>query len=216
MLLTALSACGGALQRGAPLPDTDEMAERLINMTGVSQPTHVVFEWEYVDGRGRLRGDGSARINPPDLFRLDLFSTGEGSIAAVLVDGILSTQGDLQDIILPDSPFLYAMTGLFRPGSPSPLGGFKADDLEVLEYLGGKGAHRYFYLSKNRLMRVEDKKDGHFDRGLEITWTNDPSWPGEVRYRDVVGENRVRWKLVRSSMQSKPFEPSIYDLPKNP
>ncbi len=216
MLLTALSACGGALQRGSPLPDTAEMATRLTNMTGISQPTHVIFEWEYVDERGRLRGDGSARINPPDSFRLDLFSTGEGSITAVLVDGVLSTQGDLSDITLPDSPFLYAMGGLFRPGSSPPLGGFKADDLEVLEYLGDKGGHRYFYLSKDRLMRVEDRKDGHFDRGLEITWANDPNWPGDVQYRDVVGESRVRWKLVRSSMQSKPFEPSIYDLPKNP
>ena len=80
MLITALSACGGAFQRGDPLPDTADMATRLTNMTGVSQPTHVIFEWEYVDERGRLRGDGSARINPPDSFRLDLFSTGEGSI----------------------------------------------------------------------------------------------------------------------------------------
>jgi len=210
------AACGGGLVRGAPLPDAREIAAGVREEAGVARPTHVIFEWDYADRRGPLRGEGSARVNPPDLFRLDLFSTGNGSLSAVLVDDEVRSDGELEDFQLPPAAFLYAMTGVFRPGTEDPLGGFESDGYRVLEYTGEGGGQRYFYLSGERLTRVEERRDGRIERRIEITWGDSPDWPQEARYRDDVNENRVRWTLVRARTRPEPYPDEAYELPPIP
>lgn len=175
---------------------------------------HVLFEWEYVDARGNLRGDGSARVNPPDRFRLDLFTTGEGSMSAVLVDDRLTTGGELEgDVQLPPETFLYAMTGVFRPGAGSPLEGFESRDFRVLGYPGEGEARRYFYLLGDRLVRVEERRGSRLHRRIEIEWGEDPTWPREARYRDDVTPSAVRWELQRVRPQQDPYPEEIYAIP---
>ncbi len=214
-LLALLAACGGGFERGAPIPDADGIALRLREATGAAGPTHVVFQWEYADERGNFRGDGSARVNPPDLFRLDLFGSGEGAMQVTLVGGELATTGDLEDIELPTSVFLYAMAGVFRPGPGAPLAAFRSRDLEVLEYGGGQGTNRYFFVSGDRLSRVEERRDGRLERRIEIEWGADPTWPLEAWYRDNIARNGVRWELESSNAQRDSYDASIYVLPKN-
>lgn len=215
-LLALSGACGGGFERGEPIPNADGLALRLRESTGALAPTHVVFEWEYADERGNFRGEGSARVNPPDLFRLDLFATGEGAMQATLVDGRLDVAGDLEGIQLPPSVFLYAMAGVFRPGAGALLGGFKSRDLEVLEFAGGAGTRLSFVVSRDRLTRVEERRDGRLERRIEIEWGADPTWPLEARYRDIVRRNGVRWELESSSAKREPYDATIYVLPKNP
>lgn len=211
-LAVAWIGCAGGLERGAPLPDPAEVAERAARGSGAAEPTRVIFDWEYADERGNLRGEGVGRVNPPDRFRLDLFSTGEGSMRATLVDGRLDASGDLDEIELPPPEFLYAMTGLFRPGPAPPDEGFQSGPYEVVAYPAAGGGARYFYLLGGKLQRVEERRAGSLVRRIELEWGPHPVWPREARYRDDVAPNRVRWALERVIPQADPFPDDIYEL----
>ncbi len=211
-----LAGCGGGLQRGAPLADPAEIAVRVAASTGVERPARVVFEWEYVDARGNLRGDGAGRVNPPDRFRLDLFSTGEGAMSAALVDDRLTTTGDLEDVRLPPTVFLYAMAGVFRPGSAAPIEGFESGELQVLGFPADDGSVHYFYLAGERLTRLEARRGTRLERRVELSWGEDYTWPREARYRDDIEPTRVRWELSRVIPQDAPFGDEIFDLDRTP
>jgi hypothetical protein len=170
----------------------------------------VVFEWEYADERGNLRGEGVGRVNPRDRFRLDLFTTGEGSLRAALVDDVLTVGGDMEDFVLPPPAFLYAMTGVFRPGAVAPTEGFESDEYEVLGYPVDGGGMRYFYFLDGKLSRLEERADGRTRRLIELEWGSDPIWPREARYRDNVAPSRVRWELDRIVVETELFEEEIY------
>lgn len=212
-LLATVAACGGGFERGAPLPDAPEISQRARAASAVEEPAHVLFEWEYVDRRGSLRGEGAGRVNPPDHFRLDLFTSGEGSLSAALVDAEIAHTGDLEDIELPPPTFLYAMTGLFRPGPGPPIEGFESGELRVLGYGTGDGAVRHFYLEGDRLVRVEERRGGRLERRIELAWGEDPRWPAEARYRDDTVPSRARWELLRVRPQPERWPADIYEIP---
>lgn len=212
-IIALLLGCAGGYGTGEPLADPEAVAERAAAASGADRPVRVVFEWEYADERGNLRGEGVARVNPPARFRLDLFSTAEGSMRAALVDDRLDTGGDLEDVELPPPAFLYAMTGVFRPGSGAPIEGFTSGPHEVVGYAVADGGVRRFYLEAGRLVRVEERRAGRLERRIELEWGEDPVWPREARYRDDVDpRTRVRWALERVVEQSEPFEEEIYDV----
>jgi hypothetical protein len=198
--------------RGEPLADPGEIARDAIRSSGADQPVRVVFEWEYADDRGNLRGDGASRINPPDLFRLDLFSTAEGSMRAALVDDELTVSGQIEDVQLPPSTFLYAMTGVFRPGPAPPVEGFRSDGFQVLGYPAGDDAVRYFYLLDGRLQRVEERRGNRIQRRIVLEWGDDPTWPREARYRDDLTPSVVRWELVRVAPQEERWADEIFEI----
>ncbi len=214
LALLGVAGCGGVAPRGEPLADPASVAESAREATSVAGPTRVVFEWEYADERGNLRGEGAARINPPDRFRLDLFSTGEGSLVAVLVDGRLATSGDLEDVDLPPPPLLYAMAGVFRPGAAAPASGFRSGDLEVLAYPSAGAEVRYYYFESGRLVRVEDREGARLRRRIEIAWGTDPTWPREARYRDDVTPTRVRWELERTVAREEAWDDEVFSIPR--
>lgn len=208
-----LFGCAGGLETGEPLTDPAAVAARAQEASGADRPVRVIFQWEYADERGNLRGEGVARVNPPARFRLDLFSTAEGSMRAALVDDRLDTGGDLEDVELPPPAFLYAMTGVFRPGSAPPSEGFASGPYEVVGYAVSDGGVRRFYLEAGRLVRVEERRDGRLERRIELEWGQDPVWPAEARYRDdVEPRTRVRWALDRVVPQDEPFDDGIYDV----
>lgn len=213
ILTASLCACGAGLQRGEPLANPGEMAVAAVSSTGTTDPVRVVFEWEYADDRGRLRGDGAARVNPPDRFRLDLFSTAEGSMRAALVEGVLAVSGQIEDVQLPPPAFLYAMTGVFRPGVGEPTEGFRSADLDVLAYPADGSGVRYFYFRSGRLLRVEEREGSRMRRRIELEWGDEPAWPREARYRDDVTPSVVRWELQRVIPQEERFSNDIYDIP---
>ncbi len=157
-------------------------------------------------------GDGVSRVNPPDSFRLDLFTTGEGGMSAVLVDDLLETLGEIEDVEFPSPVFLYAMAGVFRPGNMPPAAGFESDGTEVLEYAGADGERRYYFLRDARLVRLEERRGDRLTRRIELEWGPDPTWPSEARYRDDLTRNRVRWALVEVRVQDARWPAGIYDL----
>ncbi len=212
-----LAACGGGFQRGTPLVDPGQIAVDAQAATRVETSMRVLFAWDYVDERGTLRGEGAARANAPDLFRLDLFTTAEGSMAAALVEDELNYSGDLEGVELPPAAFLYAMAGVFRPGPSSPSGGSAIEGYQVLEYPAESGGSRFFYLLNGRLSRVEERRADRLVRRIELVWGSNPDWPQEATYRDdVEPRTRVRWELTEVLPQANPYRDEIYVLPPTP
>lgn len=75
--------------------------------------TRLVFRWEYGDPIFSARGEGVARIAPPDSVRLDFFADGGmGGGYAILVGDRLSTPAnDDARRYLPPVPLLWAALG---------------------------------------------------------------------------------------------------------
>lgn len=198
-------------EAGTPLDDPAMAAERLRQRSTVEAPALVRFRWEYADRQGRLSGDGVARVNPPDHFRLDLFSSAEGSLSASLVDGELATLGQIEDVELPPPGFLYAMAGVFRPGSENPTAGYRSNGEEVLEYRR-EGRLRRYRFREGRLVGVEESDGRRSLRRIESSWNAEGPWPQAAEYDDRIAPSRVRWDLVESRPAEEPFPSDIYDL----
>lgn len=205
--------CASTSGGGSPLQDPGSEATRLRAATGVAVPYEIRLRWEYGDEQGRLRGDGLARVNPPDSFRLDLFTAGEGSMAAVLVDDSLSTLGQIEDVELPAAGFLYAMAGLFRPDDDARLvAGSRTPEGSALEYEGAGGRRRLFRFEDDRLVAVEERLRGELARRIRIVWREGGAWPGTAEYRDLETPRRVQWRLERAEARETPYPASIFRL----
>ena len=92
---------------GAPTPRRMPLAEL--------PPVHrkIVFAWDYSQPELRIRGDGVARISPPDSARLDFFVNGQGTGHALLVGDEIRLQGGQESMrdFLPPAPLLWAALG---------------------------------------------------------------------------------------------------------
>lgn len=207
-----LGGCASGGGTGPPLPDPASLAAQVRAETGAEDPYRIRFRWQYGDERGRLSGDGVARVNPPDSFRLDLFSSGEGSMAVALSDDSLSTLGEIDDLRLPSAPFLYAMAGLFRPGAAGPAEGYRRDGGAVLVYETADGSRRSFFLEGERLMGLEERSGSRVTQRIRLEWSGEGRWPSQAEYRDLVAPRRVRWELEEARREPARFSSEIYDL----
>ena len=78
-------------------------------------PVHrrIRFAWAYSDLDVRGRGDGVARVSPPDSVRLDLFLAGgnTGGRAILIDDELRAPGGPMVRSFLPPPPMLWAALG---------------------------------------------------------------------------------------------------------
>lgn len=92
---------------GTPTPRSVPVAEL--------PPVHrkLVFQWDYTQPELRIRGEGVARISPPDSARLDFFVNGQGTGHALLVGDQIRLQGGQEGMrdFLPPAPLLWAALG---------------------------------------------------------------------------------------------------------
>ena len=120
-------------------------------------PVHrtIVFLWNYADPDFRAKGDGAARVAPPDSVRLDLFvGGGYGSGSAVLVGDRLVARGDGRiRSYLPPVPFLWAALGrLAVPPASDTAARVDGDTLRV--EIGSDPAWRATFAA-DELRRIE-------------------------------------------------------------
>ncbi|MFQ5678657.1 MAG: hypothetical protein ACE5HP_04290 [Gemmatimonadota bacterium] len=206
------TGCASGGESGPLLENPASVARRLEEETGASRPARIRFRWEYGDENGRLRGDGVARINPPDSFRLDLFTTGEGSMAVTLTADSLATLGEIEDVRLPPPPFLYAMAGVFRPGGSASVAGHGSREDAVLEFAEPGGRRLVFFVEAGRLARLEERSEGRVTQRIRVRWGGSGKWPQRAEYRDLVSPRRVRWTLQEEAEEPIGFPAEIYDL----
>src|SRR5919206_4616658 len=73
----------------------------------------IVFVWDYADQDMAARGEGVARVAPPDSARLDVFLGGGfgGASAFLIGDTVRAPGGDLVRRVIPPPPLLWAGLG---------------------------------------------------------------------------------------------------------
>jgi hypothetical protein len=109
VMLLVLAACAPRVQplAGAPFP------ERLPETSLPAGHTRLVFRWEYGDPIFGAKGEGVARIAPPDSVRLDFFADGGmgGGFAILIGDRLATPANDDAKRYLPPVPLLWAALG---------------------------------------------------------------------------------------------------------
>jgi hypothetical protein len=131
LALAASLSCAGAPRAGpltgvpvaTGIPDT-----RLAN--GYQR---LIFGWEYKERLGSGRGEGVARIAPPDSLRIDLFLE-NGSNAGYLIligDSLRAVAQDEARRSFPPQPLLWAALGVVRVIAPDTVARQDGDTLRV-------------------------------------------------------------------------------------
>jgi hypothetical protein len=112
--------------RGAPVP------VRLPAAQLPADPQRLDFRWQYQEGQIVARGEGVARIAPPDSARVDVFLDGGygGGRALLLGDTLLVPGGDAVRRYFPPAPLLWAAFG--RLAVPASADTVARQDGEVL------------------------------------------------------------------------------------
>jgi hypothetical protein len=111
--VAATLAAGACAPRAGTLPGAPAPERSLPRVELPAARQRLVFRWRYEEAEGfTARGEGVARVAPPDSGRLDFFLDGGfGGGNAVLVGDRLSTPGDLGRRLIPPAPMLWAALG---------------------------------------------------------------------------------------------------------
>lgn len=199
-----LGACAPKLRplEGAPvpaaLPRGDLPPERRL----------VVFRWELEDPDFVARGEGAARIAPPDSARLDFFLAGGlGSGAAALIDGELRLPSNAENLarrLVPSAPLLWGALGrLAVPPLRDTSARVDGDTLRA--DIGTPVTWRVIFVH-DTLRRVE-----RVDGGRVVEWVE--RFAGRpVRYRHEVSRRRLELFISRTD-EVDAFDASIWVLP---
>ena len=139
MLLIAVASC--APPRISALPGAVAPNRNLPRGALAEGYRKVVFEWELRDGDVTARGDGVARIAPPDSVRMDFFLGGERDFRPVA--GLFlqdrAQRGKLTTAhVLAASDFAVGVAAA-HPG----------EHLSILEHLDPPARHNHLHENKN-------------------------------------------------------------------
>ena len=109
-MIATVGACAPVIH---PLPGVAPANPELPTFPLPPTPQRVDFRWELNDGPTVARGDGVARLGPPDHARVDLFlGGGFGGAAAILVgDSLIVPPGAGGLDLVPPAPLLWAALG---------------------------------------------------------------------------------------------------------
>jgi hypothetical protein len=98
-------------------------------------PAKITFKWEINDNSIVARGDGVARLGPPDRARVDLFlggGFGAGAGAILIGDSLIVPPGARGLDLVPPAPLLWAALGrLALPAVPDTVIRMSGDTLRA-------------------------------------------------------------------------------------
>jgi len=162
----------------------------------------IVFRWDYVDQALAAKGEGVARIAPPDSVRLDFFLDGGlgGGYAVVIGDSISTPGGDQVRRYLPPVALLWAALGrLAVPSVPDTVA--KVDGGTLRADIGRNPAWRVTFVG-DRLTRLE-----RIVNGRRMEWVSRSG--SEVRYQNERSSRSLTLN-ISSTNEASPFDPAIW------
>lgn len=151
----------------------------------------VVFTWAYRDRDYSFRGEGVARVSPPDSARFDFFLNGGwgGGYAVLVGDRLVTSGGDMVRKMLPPVPLLWAALGrLELPAGSDTTARVDADTLRV--DIGPEPTWRSTFVDDS--LRKVELIDG--DRIQEIVTR---AAGGAVRYEHTRSGRRLQIAVAR-------------------
>ncbi len=198
LLLLASLACGAP--RSRPLVGTP-FVDRLPATS--MPPTHarIVFRWSFDDRFFDARGEGVARIAPPDSTRLDFFADGGlgGGYAILIGDSIFTPPGDDARRYLPPVPLLWAAFGVLRVTAADTTARLLGDTLSA--DIGDAPTWRATFVAGELrgLARIEGKR-------LRESVRRDSS---TITYRNHGARRQLELTILRR-LQDPPFDEAIW------
>jgi hypothetical protein len=201
-LLTVLSglACAPRAKPlgGAPVPEV-----RLPDTRLAAGHRRIIFRWEYTDPSIGARGDGVARIAPPDSVRLDFFLDGGlgGGYAIVLGDSVFSPTGAQALRFLPPPPLLWSTLG--RLAVPPAADTAARTEGSILRADIGRDPVWRATFDRDRLVRLE-----RIDGGRVLEWVS-RAGDDAVRYENERGQRVLTLKVTKSEGVSE-LDPTIW------
>ena len=126
----------------------------------------LIFGWEYKERMFSARGDGVARIAPPDSVRIDLFleNGNSGGYVILIGDSLTALAQDEARRSLPPEPLLWAALGVVRVTAPDTTARQDGDTLRV--EVGSNPTWRMAFGSRT-LGRMEQIVGGRIEQAVE-------------------------------------------------
>lgn len=125
-----------------------------------------VFSWEYKERLGSAKGEGVARIAPPDSVRIDLFLENGSYVGFVIMiaDSLTRVSQDEARRSLPPPTLLWAALGVVRVTATDTIARQDGDTLRV--QIGREPAWRLAFASR-MLGRMERIAAGKIEETVE-------------------------------------------------
>ncbi len=199
LVTLALAGCAraAATLRGTPVPPASLPPLQL------TSNRHVVFRWEFTEDFIVARGDGVARLAPPDSARLDFFADGGfgSGYALIFGDRIVTPGGNPVSGMLPSPPMLWAAVGrLAVPPSPDTVA---AVDGSVLRADIGRDPRWRVTITDGRFALLE-----HI-AGNTVVESVSRAPDGTVRYSNPRSRRMLRITITREE-DVRGFDASIW------
>jgi hypothetical protein len=195
-----LSACATAPRAG---PLTGVPTTQRLPVTVLPEGhRRILFSWEYRERVGSARGEGAARIAPPDSVRIDLFldNGNYGGFVILIADSIVATAQDEARRSLPPPALLWASLGVVRVQAPDTTVLIDGDTLRA--QLGVDPAWRVAF-GPASLARVDRIVRGRMEETVERTDST------RVVYRQP-GAGRSLELTIRQVIREPGFDPTIW------
>ena len=205
LALAALAVAVGlaCAPRARPLGGTPVPEVRLPNTRLPAGHRRIIFRWEYVDPSIGARGEGVARIAPPDSVRLDFFLDGGlgGGYAIVVGESVFSPAEAQAKLFLPPPPLLWSTLG--RLAVPPAADTTASADGSTLRADIGRDPVWRATFDRDRLVRLE-----RIDGGRVREWVSRAS-NDDVRYENEQGQRVLTLKVTKSDGVPA-FDPAIW------
>lgn len=184
--LALASACAPAAR---PLTGAVAPAAAVPATATLRAPQQVGFRWEFREEQLAIRGEGAARLAPPDSARLDLFLDGGlgGGQAFVIGDSVHARVPMGARLIPPAALFWGALGRLAVPAGDTTVR-VDGDTLRT-EIAGAQGIFRAAFV-RDSLVRLERVADGRIVERVERV--------GDVvRYRQLASRRALDLTILR-------------------
>jgi hypothetical protein len=128
----------------------------------------LIFDWQYKERVFSARGQGVARIAPPDSVRIDLFLENMANAGYVILvgDSLVAVAQDEARRSLPPEPLLWATLGVVRVTAPDTTARQDGDTLRV--EIGRAPAWRMAFIGR-ALGRMERIVTGRIEQTVVRT-----------------------------------------------
>ena len=195
LVIANIACAGGSLGNSTPIMDMDQAVLRASRGNPFPATSTVIFRWRVNAPDLRLEGNGVARLQNPDLARLDLFmENGEAVLAAGLVEDQLWAHEEKALEFVPTPALLWAFLGVFRPGEDATrLGGEDFEnDVSRVRYGLPDGDELWYVLRSGRLSEVELRHEGHAVHDVTLKLEDGRELPAEATYHNVAAFSVLR------------------------
>jgi hypothetical protein len=170
--------------------------QNALRATAPAKPLRIIFDWEAREREARFTGQGAARIEAPDLARLDLFGPrGESYLSATVIAGEVRMPPTAPAAIVPPSALLWGALGVFQPPAGAELTASVREGNRLrLEYRGEQDRWT-FEFSSDKLRRVAWHGPDGARNTVELKGEGAANLPREAIYRDWKAFTELKLKL---------------------